>query len=385
MSVRKRTWKRAKDRTECTAWQVDYRDGAGKRRSKQFDRKKDADAWAARTTVDVANGIHVADAATVTVEEAGRLWIETGKAQNRERTTLNQRRQHLEIHIVPFIGSLKLNKISVPSVRAFQDQLREAGTSPIMIKRVTTSLSGILQDAQERGLVAQNAIRGMRKSGSEKRHEKRLEVGFDIPTPQEMAALIAAIPPRWRPLLLTAIFTGMRASELRGLRWQDVDIQGARVHVRQRADCYKHIGMPKSRSSQRAIPLPPIVVNTLREWQLRCPKGDLGLVFPNTLGRVERYDNIIEGGLLPALRAAGLTDGEGRPKYTGLHMLRHWFASWCINRKADGGRELNPKAVQQLLGHSSITMTLDRYGHLFPSTDDNAELEAATAMLLRAT
>jgi len=70
------------------------------------------------------------------------------------------------------------------------------------------------------------------------------------------------------------------------------------------------------------------------------------------------------------------------PKYPGLHALRHFYASWCINRKQDGGLELPPKSVQQRMGHSSIMVTMDTYGHLFPRSDDTAELAAAEAALL---
>ncbi len=70
------------------------------------------------------------------------------------------------------------------------------------------------------------------------------------------------------------------------------------------------------------------------------------------------------------------------PKYRSLHAFRHFFASWCINSKASGGRELPAKEAQHLLGHSSIVMTLDRYGHLFPSGGDRSELAASEKALL---
>jgi integrase len=76
----------------------------------------------------------------------------------------------------------------------------------------------------------------------------------------------------------------------------------------------------------------------------------------------------------------------GRPllqaKYTGMHTLRHFFASWCINRKEDGGRALPAKLVQERLGHASIMMTLDTYGHLFQRGDDSAEMAEADRTLL---
>ena len=98
----------------------------------------------------------------------------------------------------------------------------------------------------------------------------------------------------------------------------------------------------------------------------------------------------MQRGLAPTLIAAGVTvDGDGpdgepvkRAKYTGLHAFRHFYASWCINRRADGGLELPAKVVQERLGHSSIMMTMDVYGHLFPRGDDSAELAAAERSLL---
>ena len=80
--------------------------------------------------------------------------------------------------------------------------------------------------------------------------------------------------------------------------------------------------------------------------------------------------------------AAKVVNEAGTAKYTGLHAFRHFYASWCINRRADGGLELPAKLVQERLGHSSIVITLDLYGHLFPRGDDGSELAAAETSLL---
>ena len=154
------------------------------------------------------------------------------------------------------------------------------------------------------------------------------------------------------------------------------------LHVRQRADRYQRIGAPKSAASERTVPLPPLLVNTLREWKLACPPSALGLAFVSRTGQPHRLDAIIERFFHPVQIAAGVTDTEGRAKYGGLHTLRHFYASWCINRKADRGLKLPLKVVQARLGHASIQMTADRYGHLFPSQDDGAELAAAEKTLM---
>ena len=101
-------------------------------------------------------------------------------------------------------------------------------------------------------------------------------VGVDIPTVDEIRRIIAAARGHWRPILLTAIFTGLRASELRGLRWEDVDFARGELHVRQRADRYNQIGAPKSKAARRTVPITPMLANTLREWKLRCPPGPRG-------------------------------------------------------------------------------------------------------------
>jgi integrase len=247
-----------------------------------------------------------------------------------------------------------------------------------MARKVMTSLKSLLRDAQARGNVAQNVALSVKRIDADGRGKKKLKVGEDIPSAEEIKALIVAMPDnRWRPMLLTAIFTGLRSSELRGLRWVDVDLKGGVLHVRQRADCYCEIGEPKSKAGHRSVPLGPMVLNVLREWKLRCPQSELKLAFPSPSGRIGRHKNIVLA-LKKAERGAGLLDSEGKPKYTGLHSLRHFYASWCINPVDRGGQGLPPKVVQTQLGHSSIMMTMDVYGHLFPAERD-AEKRLADA------
>ena len=380
MSVRKRSWITSKGEAK-QAWIVDYSDQAGERHLKTFEKKKDAEAYHATVRVDVHRGVHTST--RMTVAEAGAKWI--ADAEDRlEPATVESYRQHLSDHIVPYLGAVKLSQITVPAVREFMDRLRKDGRSAAMIKRVVGDLGAILADAQERGHVAQNVVRslGRHKRRQDKRRQKaKLKVGVDIPAREEISSIIANLQGRWRPLILTAIFTGLRASELRGLRWEDVDLKKRELHVRQRADRFNKIGKPKSAAGERTVPMPPLLANTLREWKLACPRSELGLVFPTGAGEIEYLANIITRGLAPVQIAAGVVTKAGKAKYTGLHALRHFYASWCINRVEDGGLGLPIKIVQHRLGHASIVMTSDTYGHLFPSGDDGAEMAAAEKAL----
>jgi integrase len=402
VSVRKRTWKSPNGEMR-EAWVVDYVDQQGDRHIKTFAKKRDADAQHAIVGVAVRNGTHTADSKSVTVEAAGKLWLESCEAAGFEATSIKSYRERVNLHIVPVLGKLRLSQLTVPLVRSFEERLRKDGRSPAMVRKARAALGTLIADAQERGLVAQNVVFSLRttRRGKDRRIEQRakgkLKVGIDIPAPDEMRAIVAALPAaagRHRMVLLTAIFTGLRASELRGLRWIDIDLKRGELHVRQRADRYNKIGRPKSEAGERTVPLPPMVVAALREHCVASPVNKLGLAFHSRKGGVDSRDMIVNLGFHPAQIAAGIVkrgddgkpkrdkDGELIAKYPGLHSLRHFYASWCINRRVDGGLELPLKVVQTRLGHASIQVTADTYGHLFPRGDDGAELAAAERALI---
>ena len=155
------------------------------------------------------------------------------------------------------------------------------------------SLKAILKDAMRRGSVAQNVALGVSVKIAS-RDKRKLTIGVDVPTADEVRALLSASG-ALRPILVVATGTGLRSSELRGVRWADVDLKGARLHVRQRADRFNAIGRPKSAAGARVVPIGPMVVNVLREWKLACPKGIDGLVFPGAdRGRLALPDFALE-------------------------------------------------------------------------------------------
>jgi|SRR5438034_3894010 len=366
-------------------WRASYTDGAGVRRTKQFAKKSSADGWLVETCHDVARGVHTPGSISPTVKEAGALWIKRCNEKQLEAMTIKGYEEHCELHIYPFIGAKKLSDLTVPAVNAFADQLREAGRSAEMIKRVVRSLGAIFKEARRRGLSNVAPTVGLELDLPERDDPRPV-----IPTKQELQAIIVGASTHkgrmWRPLSLVAVFCGLRASELRGLRWTDVDFEARQINVTQRADASHNIGKLKSKMAYRSLRLSPLVLNALREWKLVCPKGDLGLVFPNGVGKIESYANLIDRGFGPIQIAAGVAaqkpalDTEGQPtmvsvgKY-GLHALRHACASLWIEQG------YNPKQIQTLMGHSSIKVTFDTYGHLF--VDSEADQRAAEGVEFR--
>src|SRR5258705_4766685 len=318
-------------------WRASYTDGAGVRRKKQFPKKSAAEAWLVETCHGVARGIHTPGSISPAVKEAGALWIKRCNEKRLEPMTIKGYEEHCDLHIYPFIGAKKLSDLTVPAVNAFADQLRDAGRSAEMIKRVVRSPGAIFKEARRRGLSNVAPTVGLELDLPERDDPRPV-----IPTKPELQAIIACATTHqnrmWRPLALVAVFCGLRASELRGLRWSDLDFDARHINVAQRADASHKIGKLKSKAAYRSLRRSPLVLNALPEWQLVCPKGDLGLVFPNGLGKVESYANLIEHGFGPIQIAAGVIaqkqalDDAAQPvtvsvaKY-GLHALRHACAS----------------------------------------------------------
>ena len=368
-SIRKRKLPSGK-----TAWLAGYLDSAGKRRFKQFGTRKEADAFLLTARSQVVAGTHVPESQSITVGEAADGWLRDAEAGGLEWSTVRHYQQHVREHIRPFLGNAKLTQVTTPRVYAFLDELAAGGRSEEARRRAVQSLGRIFRHAKGRGLVGHNPVADVTM-----RRSKRDKARVAIPTRAELKAILDAAAGRWRPLIVTAMFTGLRASELRGLRWQDVDLKRKVLTVAQRADAWKRIGAPKTEAGTRDVPLSPMVVNTLREWCLACPKGAHDLVFPSGAGEVEHHPNIVNRGWNPTQLAAGILvmvdglDKEGRPAKVArprynFHALRHAAASMFI----ESG--LTPKRVQTIMGHSSITVTYDVYGHLF--SDDEADQRA---------
>jgi len=298
---------------------------------------------------------------TVTISDAAKLWIARCELEQLERATMHSYRGHVRNHIEPKIGHLLLTELSAVDVRDFLDAMLRDSTRA-MAKKCLTTLRSIISAAQERGLVQHNVARDVKLRRSERHDPDRV-----FPTKAEIKALIANASARHQPLIMTALLTGMRMSELRGLTWDAIDFNRSIITVRKRADRYCDMGNTKSKSGRRDIPMGPGLAKVLKSWKVACPKGDLDLVFPNGVGNVETHSNIYNRIFKPLMLKSGIVDGEGAPRFS-LHAMRHAAASLFIEQGWP------PKRIQTMLGHSSITMTYDVYGHLFHDPAKDVDL-----------
>jgi integrase len=380
MSIRKRTWKTPSGEDRA-AWVLDFFDGSGKRRHETFTRRKDAEQREAQVRLDVTRGATI-PLRDKTIGQIAGSWLDHLREERREQSTINNYEQHLRLHILPVMGRQKIGKLGEEVIAAFRKHLQarvdgnDEKMTRTLARSVWVSFKSLLRHARLAHL-AQN-VKGFSRDA---RARRKLEVGKDVPSPAEIKRLYEATAgdrprqKRKRALLLVAAFCGLRASELRGLRWEDIKTD--ELQVDQRADRFGKIGNPKSASSRRIVPLSPDVTRSLREW--RIAQGGGTLVFATKRGTIETHTNMLRS-LALVMRDAGVVDEDGVAKYT-LHDFRHFFASWCISPKERGGRGLSPKVVQEWLGHSTIAMTLDRYGHLFKEVDQS-ELAASTKSVL---
>ena len=384
------------------AWQVDFVDQAGKRRHKQFDKKKDADDWMVKTRNQVREGTYTPESTSKTIHQAADAWIERAKAEGLEQSTITDykwRRDHALALIDP---DTKLARLTQTRCEQLRDDLLKAH-SRTTAGKVLQGFKSIMKDAKRRGLIAHNPA-AETTIGPGKRHKRRLEFGVDIPTPAEVKALVEAASGKGLALICLAAFAGLSASEIRGLRWTDLDLgSDPTVTIRQRADRWAQIGAPKSATRRRAVELDEITAQALRGWKLAQPpityrengekrQRPATLVFGTGADRPDNPSHLRSRLLGPAMVAAGVTvptlddngnpvkakDGKAvvRPKYLRMHALRHFaISSWL---KTCGG---DFKLAQSWAGHATLALTLDLYGHLLPRRDGHQIMRAVASDL----
>jgi integrase len=409
-SVRKRVWKTANDEMR-TAWQVDYTDTHGARQRKHFPNKKAADAFRIKVEGALSDGTYRPDAERVTVKEVAESFLEhcEGRMKRDERMTrkmLTVYKGHVRNHILHAdhgIGGRKLSQLTARSVGEFRDRMRSTGVTVPTTRKVVATLHSVLQYAITQDWIAVNAAHGTKVIGPRGEGSKKIVP----PTKEDMRKILdaAADEDKRKALeaatkedkrktttaeeadlylvLFFAASTGVRAGEQWAARWSDVDFITGELRIARRVDVYREEGAPKTSAGVRTVPLSAQLVGLLKAWKVRSRfSKPHDLIFPNSEGGHTSHDNLRKRRFLPlfdVVEAAHDRDPANAPAVPARftwHGLRHFAVSCWI----EAG--LAPKTVQTFAGHASLQVTMDRYGHLFPSEDHRKAMDQIAKGLL---
>ncbi len=293
-----------------------------------------------------------------TLREAAESWLEgvkSGAIPNRigqpyKPSAIRGYEASLVLRVLPALGGLRLSEVRRVDLQDFADRLCADRLDPSTVRNTLMPLRAIFRRAVARGEVAVNPTSGLELAAMEGARDR-------IASPAEAAELLAALPERDRALWATAMYTGLRRGELLALSWEDVDLAAGVIRVEWSWDAKEGTVAPKSRAGRRTVPIPAVLRDYLVEHKLRSGRRD-GLVFGTSYARPFTPSNVRKRANAAWARA-GLEP-------IGLHECRHTFASLMI------AADVNAKALSAYMGHSSVTITLDRYGHLMPGNESEA-------------
>ncbi len=269
----------------------------------------------------------------------------------------------LNAHLIPSLGKIELQKLTVQQVQDFYARLHDEGKSPRSIRAIHAVLHQSLNYAVKHSLVAHNVASDASRPTVRRYKPKVL-------TEEQAKKLIEAVKDqRIEAFIILALTTAARRSELLALHWDDIDFKLKAMRIERSLTHSKGHGVyeaeTKTETSRRTVMLANIAIDTLEEHHVkqnelrleRLESGETwleqGLVFCGVDGDYLAFDTVRRL-FLDALRDAGLP-------HMRLHDLRHSAATILL------AKGVHPKLVQELLGHSNISMTMDVYSHVLPS------------------
>ena len=305
-----------------------------------------------RGTLQASSRTSLAKAAEEWLEAAQVGVVRTRSGDPYKPSALRSYRQVLQACVLPRLGRQKLTAITSRSLQDLVDQLARDGLAPSTIRNTLLPLRAIYRRALNRGEVAINPTLKLTLPAVRGRRDR-------VAHPEEATRLINALQSGDQALWATAFYAGLRLGELQALDWKHVDFDQNVIHVERSWDRRAGFIEPKSRSGKRRVPITNSLRNHLLSHRLKQGEGGIGLVFPNSRGDKPFNPSTISLHTKRAWVKAGIQP-------ITLHECRHSCAAYMI---AAG---INTKALSTYMGHASITITLDRYGHLLPGNERQA-------------
>lgn len=353
-------WKRAADGSKL--WYIRFKDPNGIWRQKAAGRfKRVADALDAKIQMEIASGTFgIGD---VLFENFSKRWLETYASVHVKPSTLKDYQGVVNRHLNPCFGESLINNIKPGMIDGFMALKIQDGLAPRTVNKCLTVLKMILKRAVYWGELKENPAQL-----TEKAREVHKEMAYL--NPEEVKAFLAAATPGFRPLFETAVSTGIRQGELLALRRADVDFKAGKITVTRSYHPDYGFTEPKSAYSVRSV----IMIKGLPEILRACldsrPGNPGDLLFPNRKGKPMSHQNLVTRQFHPTLERAGV-------KRIRFHDLRHTYAALMISIE-----NVNVKVLQHQMGHASINITMDRYGHLLPEATDGLGDELGPTILI---
>jgi integrase len=345
-------------RNGVTTWRARYRDPANRLRTRTFDRKTDAERFLHQIETTKVRGEWVDPRlGKTTCGDYISAWLAT-KADVARSTKLNIDGRVAK-HIRPFFEDMPVNAVRATHARAFVAELVSSGLSPSTVKSITLTASQVFAQAVDDGLIARSPFANVGLP-SQRQHEE-----MHFLTADQVNNLAAAIDERFRPAIYVAAYGGLRAGELWALRVDRVNVLGRTVEIVESASLAGgwHVG-PTKTGKRRTVAVPRFLADMIGEHIGRYASSR-GLVFSAAEGGPVNHRNFSRRHYRNAVKRA-----VDVPNALRFHDLRHTCAAFLIAE----GRHM--EEVKDYLGHSSIRVTSDRYGHLFPA----ARAEIAEAL-----
>jgi integrase len=338
------------------AWVWDGRDKRRHRRT--FDSLTAAQLWRKDAHVALRRGRHVPARQTATVAEAAAEWqrlaqqgvIRARSGERYKAAALRAYETHLRMRVFPTYGDEPLADLTRADWQQLVDDLLAKGSAASTVNGTLAATSALYEHEIGRERLADNPTRKVKMPTPNVRRER-------IASPEEAAKLLAALPKDDRPVWATAIYAGLRRGELQALRARDVRLEDGVIAVEWGWDAKDGRIPPKGRRTRR-VPIPTALREILVAELLATGRRGDELVFGPT-GSSPFSANTLIGRADKTWEAAGL-------KRITLHECRHTYASMMIAAGA------NAKALSVYLGHASIQITFDRYGHLMPGNEAEA-------------
>jgi len=336
---------------------IDFYDNQGKRRWKTLPKgitKKKAREAMREIEDQLARGIYLPDKKVPIFSKVAEDWLEY-KKPNVRHSSWKMYEMLLRRHLSEF-NDLKINRVTVTKVESFISNKQADKMNLSTLRRIITTFNQVMKYAVRHRYIdynpARDAERPRDQGGEEKLHIRIL-------VPEEINVFLDAESDlKYKTLLRLAIFSGARQGEILGLKWTDVDWFNNQIHI-QRTYNHGKWYRPKSKTSNRRIDLGPTIMSELKKWKLACPPSNLDLIFPNETGNPLDQSNMLKSCFYPCLKKAGI-------ERIRFHDLRHTYASLLIEQGE------NIKYIQNQLGHSSPTVTLDVYAHLMKPTNQES-------------